>query len=309
MNKLVMGKKKNMRNTIGIVMSGMFVCSLLCGCSQTTKRISQDSDAIWEVRLAVQEALATENTDALMKLFTEDATFYIPNTGMSTGIEQIRQAHEKLFETFDDIEFKFKRLAIKFPTPDVAIEDVSYVFTATGLESSGRDTTVLVKRQGRWWITAVLDLIPMAPPENVAEQTKVDTKEDIEAIREQQEEFPLAHKYHDGAKLAEFYTEDAMLIPPDEPIIKGKQAIAEWYERQFKKAQPIENPTVTIEEIEVFGNLAFNRGNFILKFEGETADKPVILNLRFITIWRKQPDGSWRFYRDIWNTNAPPASM
>jgi len=149
----------------------------------------------------------------------------------------------------------------------------------------------------------------MAPPESVAEQTKVDTKEDIEAIREQQEEFPLAHKYHDGAKLAEFYTEDAMLIPPDEPIVKGKQAIAEWYERQFKKAQPIENPTVTIEEIEVFGNLAFNRGNFILKFEGETADKPVILNLRFITIWRKQPDGSWRFYRDIWNTNAPPASM
>jgi len=167
MNKLVMKKEKNMRKTIGIVMSGMFVCSLLCGCRQTTKRISQDSDAIWEVRLAVQEALAMENTDALMELFTEDATFYIPNTGMSTGIEQIREAHEKLFETFDDIKFEFKRLAIKFPTPNVAIEDVSYVFTATGLESNGRDTTVLVKRHGRWWITAVLDLIPIVPVENI----------------------------------------------------------------------------------------------------------------------------------------------
>ncbi len=130
---------------------------------------------------------------------------------------------------------------------------------------------------------------------------------DIEAIRKRQEEFPAAHKYHDGARLAEFYTEDAMLIPPDEPIVCGKQAIAEWYEHQFKKAPPIENPKVILEEIEVCGNLAFNRGNFILKFEGETADKPIILNLRFITIWRKQPDGNWKFHRDIWNTNASPS--
>ncbi len=132
-----------------------------------------EARAVWEVRLAVQEALSTENTDVLMKLWTEDATFYVPNTGMSTGVEQIRQAHEKLFEMFDDINFEFKRLAIKFPTPDVAIEDVSYVFTATGLESHGRDTTVLVKRHGRWWITAVLDLIPQAPDKSIPEQTKV----------------------------------------------------------------------------------------------------------------------------------------
>jgi ketosteroid isomerase-like protein len=131
------------------------------------------------------------------------------------------------------------------------------------------------------------------------------SQDDIEAIRKRQDEFPAAHTYHDGAKLAEFYTEDAMLIPPNEPIVRGKQAIAEWYQREFEKAPPIENPKVTLEEIEVCGNLAFNRGNFILKFEGETADKPIILNLRFITIWRKQPDGSWKFYRDIWNTNAP----
>ena len=133
------------------------------------------------------------------------------------------------------------------------------------------------------------------------------TEKDIEAIRKRQEEFPAAHEYQDGAKLAEFYTENAMLIPPDEPIVSGKQAIAQWYEHQFEKAPPIENPKVILEEIEVCGNLAFNRGNFILKFEGETADKPIILNLRFITIWRKQPDGSWKFYRDIWNTNTSPS--
>ena len=135
------------------------------------------------------------------------------------------------------------------------------------------------------------------------------TEKDIAAILKRQEEFPEAHSFEDGTKLAEFFTDDALLMPPDEPIVHGKQAIAEWYERELKKAAPIENPKVIIEEIEVFGNLAFNRRNLILKFEGETADKPVIRNLRFITIWQKQPDGSWKFYRDIWNTNASVESL
>ena len=130
------------------------------------------------------------------------------------------------------------------------------------------------------------------------------SRDDVEAIRKRQDEFLAAHSFNDGAKLAEFCTDDALLIPPDEPIVRGKQAIAEWYQLQLKKAPPIENPKVILEEIEVFGNLGFNRGDFILKFEGETTDKPIIQKLRFITIWRKQPDGNWKFYRDIWNTNA-----
>jgi ketosteroid isomerase-like protein len=132
-------------------------------------------------------------------------------------------------------------------------------------------------------------------------------QDDVRAISKCQEEFLAAHEFHDGARLAEFYTDDALLVPPDEPIVRGKQAIAEWYKYQLKKDQLIENPKVTLEEIEACGNLGFNRGNFILKLESETADKPIIRNLRFITIWRKQPDGSWKFYRDIWNTNAPPS--
>ncbi len=280
--------------------------------SQTPEKPEFDREseakAVWEVRLAVQNALRTENADALIKLFTEDAAFYVPNAGMSRGKEQIRKAHEQLFETFDNIKFEFKRLAINFPTPDVAIEDVSYVFTATGLESHSRDTTVLVKRQGRWWITAVLDLIPMAPAENFIEQTRINTQDDITTIHKLEDEFLAAHAFNDGAKLAAFYTDDALLIPPDEQTVRGKQAIAAWYDNEFKKAPPIENPKATLEEIEIRGDLAFIRGNFILKFKGKTPDTPNIQNLRFISIWRKQPDENWKFYCDIWNTNSllPP---
>ena len=161
-----------MKNITFFTVLAALITSFLCGCRNSLMNVEEESKSVWEVRLAVEDALRREDTEALMKLWTEDAMFYVPNTGMSTGVEQIRQAHEKLFEMFDDINFEFKRRAIKFPTPDVAIEDVSYVFTATGLESHGRDTTVLVKRHGRWWITAVLDLIPLASAKSISEQTK-----------------------------------------------------------------------------------------------------------------------------------------
>jgi uncharacterized protein (TIGR02246 family) len=139
-----------------------------------------EAQAVWEVRLAVQKALSTENTDALMKLWTEDATFGQPDGSLFIGRKKIREAHEKLFEMFDDFKIEFKRLAINFPTPDVAVEDVSYIFTATGFGHRGRDTQVLVKRNGRWLITAVSDFIPQAPDKSISEQTKINKQNDME---------------------------------------------------------------------------------------------------------------------------------
>ncbi|MGB2864384.1 MAG: SgcJ/EcaC family oxidoreductase [Sedimentisphaerales bacterium] len=296
-----------MKNAIEYVVLVALIASFFCGCSKSLMNVEQESQAIWEVRLAVQKALRTENTDAMMELWAEDATFGEPNGGLWIGKDKIRQAHDKLFETFDITKIEFKRLAINFPTPDVAIEEVSYDFAATGFESHGRDTQVLVKRDGRWLITAVSDFVPPVPERDFSEQKKANTKDDIEAIRKREDEFLAAHAFNDGTKLAEFYTEDALLIPPDEPIVRGKQAIAEWYQKEFKKAPPIENPTVVLEEIDITGNVAFLRGIFTLKFENVSGTR--VENLRFISIFQKQNDGAWLFHRDIWNTYVPLASM
>ena len=293
-----------MRKTFECVFLLILLCILFCGCGRPTKRVSKDSDAIWEVRLAVKKALCDEDIEAIMKLFTEDATFGQPNGELWVGKDRIREAHEKLFEMFDDFNIEFKRLAINFPTPDVAVEDVSYSFTATGFAHQGRDTQVVVKRNGQWLITAVSDFIPQAPSKSTTEDTKVNMQDEIKAIHQREDEFLAAHSLNDGVKLAGFYTDDALLIPPNEPIVHGQEAIAEWYENEFKKAPPIENPKATLEDIKVCGNLALIRGDFTLKFEGQTTDKPEIQNLRFISIWRRQPGDTWKFHCDIWNTNA-----
>ncbi len=49
------------------------------------------------------------------------------------------------------------------------------------------------------------------------------------------------------------------------------------------------------EEIVVAGDGAFSRGNFIVNDAVEG---------KFLTIFRRQDDGSWRIYRDAFNMNA-----
>lgn len=129
------------------------------------------------------------------------------------------------------------------------------------------------------------------------------SQDDVEVIGRLIDEFCAAHKFNDGAKLAEFYTDDAMLMPPDEPIAFGKQAIAAWYQRDLDKfdVELVANP----EEIKVSDKMAWVRGTFTVKLTPKEGGETIEATFKSISLWRKRPDGSWVFYCDIWNSNIP----
>lgn len=128
-------------------------------------------------------------------------------------------------------------------------------------------------------------------------------EDDIKAIRKLMNDFCAAHKYDDGAKLAEFYSDDAMLMPPGEPMVFGKQAIASRYQQDIEKFTA--ELTTTPDEIEVSGNLAFVRGTFTVLLTPKTEGEKIEATFKFIEILRKGIDGSWKPYCDIWNSDAP----
>ena len=53
--------------------------------------------------------------------------------------------------------------------------------------------------------------------------------------------------------------------------------------------------SINADEVEVLGDWAFSSGNFKV---GEKVDG------KFLTIFRRQDDGSWRIYRDAFNMNT-----
>jgi ketosteroid isomerase-like protein len=63
----------------------------------------------------------------------------------------------------------------------------------------------------------------------------------------------------------------------------------------------------SIPEIEGNGDLASVRGTYDMTMISPGAKAPVKGTGKSLAIWQKQPDGSWRVRRVMWNSDLPPA--
>jgi len=61
------------------------------------------------------------------------------------------------------------------------------------------------------------------------------------------------------------------------------------------------------EEVQPAGaEWAFERGTYTITLTPKTGGDPIRDVGKYITLYQRQADGSWRMARDIWNSNNPP---
>jgi ketosteroid isomerase-like protein len=64
--------------------------------------------------------------------------------------------------------------------------------------------------------------------------------------------------------------------------------------------------TVHHDDVESSRDLGFQRGRMALEIPA--ADRQQVITSRFVTVWRREPDGVWRMTGGISNTDAPAES-
>jgi len=131
-----------------------------------------------------------------------------------------------------------------------------------------------------------------------------ETEADVEAINSLRDEFIGLDNASDAAGLASLYTNDAVLMPPNQAAVTGNQAIESWFQTTFD--QFTTEFTVASEELEVVGDWAFDWGAYMTALTPKAGGEPTEDRGKYIVILRKQVDGSWRIARDIWNSDNPP---
>jgi len=125
--------------------------------------------------------------------------------------------------------------------------------------------------------------------------------DDVAAIKASIEAYMQAVRSEDSAATAALYTENAVLMPPNESMIQGRAAIQTWEE-----AGPITTEfNLTVEEIDGRGDLAFVRGTYSITVVLEGAPEPIQDTGKYVEIRRKQPDSSWLIAVDIFNSDLP----
>jgi ketosteroid isomerase-like protein len=106
----------------------------------------------------------------------------------------------------------------------------------------------------------------------------------------------------DLAGLGFMYSEDAEILPPDQPIVSGHEAIENFWETFNPGQVRIEVSEVHTERL---GDYWFREGIYAAKY----ADEGVPRIGKFIELWKKA-DGNWLLYRHMWSPNAPrPAEL
>lgn len=125
-------------------------------------------------------------------------------------------------------------------------------------------------------------------------------KPDLAAIKAEiqsmNDAWAAASNKKDAATILNFYADDAVSMPSNMPISKGREAIQKQIVAEFAKRN--NNQIMSFTTTEVFGdeNIITETGITIVK---DAAGK-VVSSGKYMSLWEKR-DGKWLVIRDIYN--------
>jgi len=129
------------------------------------------------------------------------------------------------------------------------------------------------------------------------------TKPSVEvgAIKQLMQDWHTGWQNSDIDALLALFTDDAVLMPQGQPVVKGKAAIRSLYEAFFKSY------TVTgdcqLQEVEVSGDLGYLWVNYTLTAKSKMQGKLIKDDSKSVFIVRRQADKAWKIARLMDNSN------
>lgn len=126
---------------------------------------------------------------------------------------------------------------------------------------------------------------------------------DAATIRVTADAYVKAVRENNWTAWADFYVPDALVLAPNAPAIRGRDAMVEW----ARALPPVTSFTRTSDEVEGSGDIAYLRGGY--QWVLSPPNGPAMPDSgKYIQIWRRQPDGTWKIVRAIFNSDLPAAA-
>jgi ketosteroid isomerase-like protein len=125
---------------------------------------------------------------------------------------------------------------------------------------------------------------------------------DLQAIKNQEIAWSKDAATKDVTKITAYYADDATLLLPNSPIVHGIAGIKSAFtgilqDKNFAL-------TFTGEKAEVAGNLGYTQGNYSMTMS-DAKGNPATDKGKYLTVWKKQADGSWKALEDMNNSDLP----
>ena len=132
------------------------------------------------------------------------------------------------------------------------------------------------------------------------------TEADLAAIETATDEAMAINATGDHtAYVDHYYAPDAVVMPPNSEVVRGREALIAFNEN----FPPYEDLRFTHVEVDGAGDIAYVYGTYLMVMAAPEGEEPAQDRGKYIEIWRRQPDGSWKVALDIFNSDLPIAGM
>lgn len=132
-----------------------------------------------------------------------------------------------------------------------------------------------------------------------------DTRATEEAtLRQLDDEWSRTIALRDVEKTISYYSEDAVVMPPNIPTLAGKEAIRTLWKSMLESPLFSGGWKATKVEVAQSGDLAYVSGNYEFK-EQDAGGNPITDKGKYLVVWKKQADGNWKCVANMFNSDLP----
>jgi uncharacterized protein (TIGR02246 family) len=129
------------------------------------------------------------------------------------------------------------------------------------------------------------------------------TAADVEALKALVSQYDTAVNSNNLDDVMTLYVANAVQMPPDQPVVIGKEAIRSRFEPFYKNFT--DQVSSTVEDIKVSGDCAFLRMSYTESWTPKEGGDTTTAVGQWVIIFQRQADGSWKIATEIWNRDAP----
>lgn len=140
----------------------------------------------------------------------------------------------------------------------------------------------------------ILTLGLVAAAVSLAADSNVD-----QALRDADEQWSKVAGAKDLDKTVAFYAEDAVVLPPNAPMVTSKAGIHDLWKGFLDSLSDINWKTTRVQAAKS-GEMALLVGTYELTMKDGTKDKG-----KYCEVWKKQANGQWKCTTDMFSSDLP----
>lgn len=107
----------------------------------------------------------------------------------------------------------------------------------------------------------------------------------------------------DAEAVAGFMTDDGSTLPPNQPILTGKDAVSKGWQDMLSLTDSEVKWVPTQVQVSESGDMGFTTGTYTLTFT-DPAGAKVNDKGKYLEMWKKV-DGEWKCYLDMYSSDMP----